>query len=211
MSYSTAGVNRGGGLAMIRLWLAAVAVLSLGLLELVDGAAVRLWPLLGEARLASLAVCLALALAAGAAPALRPRPFTRRAALVAAAWLAGTVLSLRLTGGFRKFHGVDLVAFLGTGLLAEELLFRGALYQLALAALPGRRLGPLAAADWISAAAFSLAHLQYHGYRLTPAAAAQLAVTFPMGLVLGWLRGETRSLAAPTAVHLANNLLSQWI
>ena len=108
---------------------------------------------------------------------MRPKPFTRASLAVAAAWLAGTALSFfafRLR--FPRFHGTDLVAFLGTGLLAEELLFRGAVYALASRALPDVRIGPLAMADLVSAALFSCAHLQYFDWKLTPAALAQVAI-----------------------------------
>ena len=87
----------------------------------------------------------------------------------------------------------------------------GAFDQLALRALPRVRLGPLSGADLVSAAAFSLARLQHHRFHLTPAAALQLANTFPIGLCLGWLRGETKSLAAPILVHLASNPIAQLV
>ncbi len=191
--------------------LAALCVGSLGLLNLVDHFAWAMlpWPWVSEVRLPSLLVCLALCLAAGGAQSLAPRTPSRRALIAGAGWLAGAAISFALGASFTRFHGTDLVAFLATGLLGEELLFRGAIYSLALAALPRRRVGPLALAAVLSAAVFSLSHFQYHGWHATPAALAQVGITFPLGLVLGYLRGDSGSLWPPLVVHLLNNLLSQ--
>jgi membrane protease YdiL (CAAX protease family) len=101
---------------------------------------------------------------------------------------------------------IDVVAFLVTGLLAEELLFRGAIFQLA-----GRILAekPRVAA-WssvlVSAVFFALQHLQYHGFQWTPAAAVQVGYTFVMGVCFGVVRHRSDSIWGPIAVHLINNL-----
>ena len=195
----------------IRSVFAALAVASLGLLNAVDHLVARMMPgsWVAEVRLPSLLTCLALCVASGAAATLRPRAPTRSALIAGAAWLTGAVLSFTLGARFTRFQGTDLVAFLGTGLFAEELLFRGALLELGRRALPAWRAGPVSLASLCAAALFSLSHFQYRGFHATPVALAQVGITFPMGLVLGYLREESRSLWPPSCVHLVSNLISQ--
>lgn len=81
---------------------------------------------------------------------------------------------------------------------AEELLFRGVLY-----AAVARELGPLAAVV-VSSVAFAAAHVPVYGL-------GSLPVAICAGLVLGWLRWWSSSLAAPTAVHAVADLALLWL
>ena len=98
-----------------------------------------------------------------------------------------------------------MVIFLGTGLLAEEFWFRGAIYSLAEQIWPNRRFGW---AVGLSALCYGLSHWQYHGFAFTAAAAVQIGYTFLLGLVLGLLRGQTRSVWTAVGLHLAVNLIA---
>jgi len=197
---------------MRKLLFAAVALLSLDLLSLVDEHAPGF---LGHYRIASLAVCFALNLVVGGGRALRPPPRDapwRIVLAVAGLWTLGTAvaaLGFRVWTPALGFHrAADWVAFLGTGLLGEELLFRGAVFHLAADVFhddPARRLGP---AVWASAVLFALAHAQYHAFRVTGALVVQVLYTVPMGLAFAFLRKQTRSIWPSTAVHVACNALS---
>lgn len=105
---------------------------------------------------------------------------------------------------------IDVVAFMLTGLLAEELLFRGAIFQMVLRCAGS--INPVLewAAVLVSAGFFAVQHLQYHGFQLTPAAAIQLAYTFGMGVVFGLLREKTGSIWPPIVVHLITNSFTLW-
>jgi len=81
---------------------------------------------------------------------------------------------------------------------AEELMFRGLLY-----ALIDRRLGPVAAVA-VSSVAFAAAHIPVYGL-------ASLPVAVAAGLLLGWLRWWSGSLAGPWAVHTVADLSLLWL
>ena len=98
-----------------------------------------------------------------------------------------------------------LIIFLGTGLLAEEFWFRGAILLLAEKACSRHQ------HRWailLSAACYGLSHWQYHGFALTTAAAMQIAYTFLLGLLLGLLRRQTQSLWPAVGLHLAVNMVA---
>lgn len=92
---------------------------------------------------------------------------------------------------FAPFEAAPVIGLLVIGILApitEELLFRGVL----LGALLERY-----AAKWavpVSAVLFAVAHLSQ-----------QVVTALMLGLVLGWLRVRTRSLAPAIALHVVNN------
>jgi membrane protease YdiL (CAAX protease family) len=81
---------------------------------------------------------------------------------------------------------------------AEELLFRGVLQGAA-----SRAYGPVAGVC-LSAAAFAIAHIPVYGL-------ATLPLAFAAGLMLGWLRWWSRSLAAPAVVHAIADLALLWL
>ncbi|MBV8331654.1 MAG: CPBP family intramembrane metalloprotease [Candidatus Eremiobacteraeota bacterium] len=209
---------------MTRIAFGALAILSLGLLSIVDDNVYAFasahapgleW--IARYRLTSLAVSLALYVTTG--PALSYRLPARDAhwravAVIAAFWFVPDLLMLYVARvPVPVLQSVpDFTAFLVTGLLAEELLFRGAIYQLAERALPrtfviaGTRL-PL----WpivVSALLFSLAHFQYYGFAITPRALAQVSYTLIMGLMWGPLRSVTSSIWPAIAFHLLTNAIA---
>gem|GEM_PF-1316628 len=203
------------GSAAARVQLTLLGLLSLGLLSLVDDPLWRLLPerarVLAAVRLPSLCVCLALCLRFAPSALGAPQKETRwrPLLLLGAAWLLGTALFAQLGLGVTAAlpRTSDLIAFLGTGLLAEELLFRGALQALAERAFPGKRLGPLPLSALVQAGFFSLSHAQYHGYSFG-AALPQICLTFPMGVLFGWIFSLSGSLWPVALLHLASNLTS---
>ena len=192
--------------------LLALGVLSIGLFGWVDDPLWRLlqgtgWERLAELRIPSLLLSLALALGCGGARQLLPpsqkAPWARLAAL-ALSWLVPTLLVLLIAHPAPMValpRLTDRIAHLGTGLLAEELLFRGALQPLA------SRVTRPPIAILISSLCFALSHLQHHSWQLN-ASLPQLAITFGMGIVLGWLALASRSLWPPAVVHAINNTVA---
>ena len=100
-------------------------------------------------------------------------------------------------------HGpARLLCFALVGPLAEELLFRGAIFELA-----GRIFSRSAIAPaLVSTVLFSLYHLQLHQFHVTPFVAMQLAFTVPMGLVFARLRALSGSIWPSFGVHVLTNL-----
>lgn len=94
------------------------------------------------------------------------------------------------------------MAFVITGPLNEELLFRGVLFELL------QRRFPLSdrPAILVSSLLFSIHHLQLHGFRVTRFVLLQLAFTFLMGWVLARLRQKSDSIWPGYAVHVLTNL-----
>ena len=201
-----------------------LAILSLGLLSIVDDNAYAFarahapaleW--IGRFRVASLATCLGLYLTTGPGRSYRlpgRDAQWRVVALIAAFWFVPDLLMVYVARVPLPVlrAAPDFTAFLLTGLLAEELLFRGAIYQLAERALPrtfvsaGVRI-PL----WpivVSALLFSVAHLQYYGFAITGPALAQLSYTLIMGLMWAPLRFLTSSIWPAIAFHLVTNAIA---
>jgi len=105
-----------------------------------------------------------------------------------------------LTGSFLEFCAVQVVVVA----LPEELCFRGCLLGLLERRFPPRRRllgGGVGLALVLSAAAFALIHLPKQG---DPRA---LATFFP-GLLFGWMRSATGSIAGSVAAHAASNI---WV
>lgn len=97
--------------------------------------------------------------------------------------------------------GAAVIGFLALGLLAEEWLFRGVVFEAFLRLAPWRP----AFAVWGSAVLFAVSHFGYHSFQPTPAAWAQVAFTFPMGLALGWLRLRSGRIVPGALAHLSIN------
>ncbi len=103
---------------------------------------------------------------------------------------------------FPQFCAIQLVVVA----LPEELFFRGCLLGLLERRFPPKRRvagGGIGLALVLSAAAFALIHLPKDG---DPRA---LATFFP-GLLFGWMRSATGSIAASTVSHAGSNILI-WI
>jgi membrane protease YdiL (CAAX protease family) len=106
----------------------------------------------------------------------------------------------RLTGKFVEFCAVQVIVVA----LPEELFFRGCLLELLERRFPPRyRLagGGIGLALFLSALAFAVVHLPKDG---DPRA---LATFFP-GLLFGWMRSATGSIAPSVALHAASNI---WV
>lgn len=106
----------------------------------------------------------------------------------------------RLGWAFLEFCAVQIVVVA----LPEELFFRGFLHRLLEERFPPARRwlgGGIGLALLLSSAAFALVHLPKNG---DPRA---LATFFP-GLLFGWMRSATGSIAPSVAVHAASNI---WV
>jgi membrane protease YdiL (CAAX protease family) len=119
--------------------------------------------------------------------------------VMAGAVLVGTAIAtgpaLHLPGGRQLLAGAVLFG-LGTA-PAEELLFRGLMYRLLEPRGPAR-------AVLVSSLAFAAVHVPVYGWLSLPPAIAA-------GLLLGWLRWWTGSLAAPVLVHTVADLALVWL
>ncbi len=121
------------------------------------------------------------------------------------AWLAASALAALVTGHWIRYTSgtLAIVCFVLVGPLQEELLFRGALFELAERGWP-------AGGPWVpvllTTVPFALQHFQFHQYRLTADALIQVGFTVPMGIVFGRLRQESGSLWPGLAVHVLTNL-----
>lgn len=104
---------------------------------------------------------------------------------------------------------LDLLRITMVGVLGEEVLFRGLVWDAVARTAPCRRSDLLALG--VTSGLFSLAHLQYHGFALTTEAVGQLGYTLVAGVVLGWLRLRTGGLALPLAVHAGGNAALQLV
>lgn len=100
---------------------------------------------------------------------------------------------------------IDVVAFIVTGLLAEEFFFRGALFEAGKALLRDRKLIGLSLPVLLTAVLFSLQHLGYHDWTLSSAVVAQISYTFVMGIVFGVIRERSNSLFLVIALHVMTN------
>jgi membrane protease YdiL (CAAX protease family) len=166
------------------------------------------WAWIADACIPSTLVCL------GAYLAIRPkRPFgrplpetpwprlLRLGAIYLVVWLACCAIQAwrigywpAYTKGWASVLGFVLVAPIG-----EEMLFRGALYELVEREWPR-------AALFVSTLFFSLHHFELHGFRATNAALSQVGFTFVMGWVFGRFRRESGSLWPGLGLHVLTNL-----
>ena len=140
---------------------------------------------------------LALALAAGAAAAegQRGEASASRAGIVLAAGVAVVGLAAVLARPVPPVPGGTVALGLGVlAAVAEEALFRGALYMLL------RRRGVLLAVA-VPAVAFALIHVPSYGL-------AALPVDLGAGLLFGWQRWASGRWTVPAATHAAANLLA---
>ncbi len=197
--------------------LVTLSLLSLALVTTVNRAASALaprWDWLPDSCIVSFLVCL------GVYVAIRPaRPFGlplpdtswRRVGRVSTVWLAfwlsGSAVAALGAGHWIRYRlghtPAQLTGFLLFGPLQEELLFRGAVFELVERSLVDVASGPPIVVTTIL---FGLHHLQLHGFQLTPGALLQVGFALPLGLVLGLLRADSRSLWPGLIVHVLTNL-----
>jgi membrane protease YdiL (CAAX protease family) len=113
------------------------------------------------------------------------------------------VMAVRGPGAWSK--GVGLCV---THLLGQELLFRGAIYQLAERVWPARRDEPDGIAFWAvlaSALLWGLAQLQYFGFAFSGPLAWQVVRALVFGLLMACARPYFRSLWPGAAFQAINN------
>jgi len=200
-----------------RIWLVPLGLISLGLVTTVNRLAGRLAPdvaWLPDSCIASLAVCIAVYLAIRPArpfaPPLPTTPWPRVLRLSIGwlvLWLALSAIAASAAGHWLRYRLAngpsEIIAFVIIGPLQEELLFRGAIFELAeRSALTRDTLAPVA----ISSILFALHHFQLHGYHLTPAALLQAGFALPMGWVFGTLRAQSASIWPAFVVHVLTNV-----
>ena len=198
--------------------LLVVGFVSLFLISGIDAALYRLlshtapgWKVVPDLRITSLLTCGILCFAYGRGSLNFPLPQTpwRTVLIASAMWLFGTILALFVFHVWTPLlpSWIDLVSFLVTGLLAEELLFRGAVFSLA-EKVSGATDHPPIAAIGLSAVLFGLQHFGYHGWNFSQSAWTQVAYTTAFGVLLGLLRSWSGTLWIPAAIHFVNNLAS---
>lgn len=120
-------------------------------------------------------------------------------------WLAASAVAALVVGHWISYTtGVySILCFVLIGPLQEELLYRGALFELAQRVWPSRRFWSPVIATTIP---FALQHFQFHGYQLSRPALLQVGFTIPMGLVFGSLRSLSGSIWPGFVVHVLTNL-----
>jgi len=119
-------------------------------------------------------------------------------AVLAAGLAAVAVANLVAGAGFALRSDLVALALATEAAVAEEALFRGALYGLLYGLL--ERFGPVPAIAG-SALAFALLHVPLYGM-------AALPVDLGAGLLLSWQRWASGRWTVPAATHAAANLLA---
>ncbi len=119
-------------------------------------------------------------------------------------WIAGSVIYASVRGGWVPYvaGAPALVGFLLLGPLTEELLFRGAVFELAERVWPQNAVAPIV----MSSILFSVYHLQLHAYQFNSFVALQLVFTLAFGFVLARLRHLSSSIWPGLVLHIATNL-----
>ena len=189
--------------------LVLVAIASVGFVEvtrrgersLVDEAAGRPVFLLG---LWGIAVAAALTMLASPSSVWRLTagdlgwgPF----AAIAAGWVLVVVVVGYVVDYVPAPSNEQLVGSLVGWVLVEELLFRGALFDLVAAVDDAWQAN---VAVGVTAVLFALGHLQYHAFRVRESLVL-LAYVLPTGVLYGWVRLETTSVWPSILLHsLAN-------
>lgn len=121
-----------------------------------------------------------------------------------AAWLVGSFAYASLQGHWNAYASGTtlLIGFLVLGPFGEELLFRGAIFELVERSFPGRVLVPVL----LSAVLFSAHHLQLYAFKVTPFVITQIGFTLPMGIVFAQVRSLTGSIWPSFLLHVLTNL-----
>lgn len=122
-----------------------------------------------------------------------------------AVWLGASFAAATHAGHWIAYTSgaASVAGFLFFGPLQEELLFRGAIFELAQRVFPR---SPAFMPILISSIFFSLHHFELHHYHATRAALLQVGFTFPMGLVFGALRRDSDSVWPALGLHFLTNL-----
>jgi membrane protease YdiL (CAAX protease family) len=197
-----------------KLWLLLIGALSLFVTYAANNALSRALPHLAGIGSSCIASVAAAALIYTAIRPSRPLAWAlpttpwHRMIRLSIVWLVSWLIA---ASGWALLHGewqayvVGGFAILGftlLGPLTEELLFRGAVFELAERSFPAKAMTPIL----ISTVLFSAYHLQLHGFRLSPFLLLQLMFTLPMGFVFATLRHWSGSLWPGLLVHILTNI-----
>lgn len=192
--------------------LALLSVLSLVVLTAPDVGAsgilrMKVDPLLWRCGLVSLSTVAVIYLGIDRAESLRSvkRRDSLRVGLVMVVWLIVAAVAT-----FGRGDGVtpvespaEATRFLVTGPIAEELLFRGAIFALATRIRPSSKWFALV----FSSLLFGLTHLQYYGF--DAAMTWELRSYTPLvGLVFGYMRLRSGSIVPGLLAHVVGNTFS---
>jgi len=126
------------------------------------------------------------------------------------AWFAAQIVYAKIIGAWVPYvTGIGpVIGFLLFGPIAEEFLFRGAIFELSQRLVFHRELGPQSSLRpiWISTFLFSAYHLQIHGYHVRPFVILQMVFVIPLGYVLARVRGLTGSVWPGLLLHIITNI-----
>lgn len=101
----------------------------------------------------------------------------------------------------------EVIGALAGWVLVEELLFRGALFDLIDRVVPPGRL------DWAVAGTtvlFAVSHLQYHAFDVSESA-AQVAWVVPTGLLFGYVRRRSGNIWPSVGLHSLANAVAHLV
>lgn len=104
---------------------------------------------------------------------------------------------------------IDWTAFLITGLIAEEILFRGILFDLIVRVFGSRKLLlNLSFPVLVTSVLFGLQHLSYHDFRVNSASLTQVVYTTIMGIVFANFKESTGRLWLVILLHMMTNFFT---
>lgn len=194
--------------------LACFSLFSFFLIASVDRFLFRMLPaplsLLADLRITSLllvsAIYFSLKEIYGFAALSKPR-LSRRVVFMVVSWLPLTAyfVLIRKVWVPRLPTWIDITAFMLTGLIAEEILFRGILFNLAERVFGARSLFKFTYPVLITSLLFGLQHLSYHSFSLNSAALTQVAYTTAMGIVFGSIKEVSGRIWPAILFHMLNN------
>ena len=104
---------------------------------------------------------------------------------------------------------LDMLYIIGIGVVGEEILFRGLLWDIVDSYLVnnGFRFLHISGTVWLTALAFGVMHFQYHNFEFHFASVFQVLYSFVIGLFPGVMRLRTESVLWPIFAHAGLNAL----
>jgi membrane protease YdiL (CAAX protease family) len=131
----------------------------------------------------------------------------RRALRLAAIWICATAYFVLVKKVWvpNLISWIDYVAFFVTGLLAEEFLFRGSLYELAVENFGYKKIATFSVPVWVTSFLFGFQHLGYHHFQINTSSVTQVVYTIVMGLFFCNLRESTGYLWPVILLHILTN------
>lgn len=201
-----------------KFFLLLACTLSLGLIAAVDSIAINIFnshfPFffsIAQIRLFSLVICFSLYyFSTFKAPPSPEVPNWKKSLLIASFWISSAIYFVLIKKiPVLQIQGwEDIVSFMATGLLAEELLFRGYIYSLIKKNYPNLCFLNIPCSVVISSLLFGLHHLSYHHFQFSFESMAQVCGTLIMGLFLGSIRESSGQVWPAVLLHFLNNSLT---